>query len=324
MVRALRVGSRPHCRGTPRRKSSPTSRMRISCAERFYHRSGRQSAQMSSVSRPYRSGRRSRKKPKAARWRRAASRSSVGGDHAGLGRAEFGEDVAALVADEGVAVEDLAAFVADPVGGDDRDDVGDGVADHRPAPHARLVSRSGSCGSVPIAVGKSRISAPISISERAVSGYHWSQQMPTPSVPARRRPGLEAGIAGAEVEFLGIARAVGDVALAVDAHHRALVVDHGEAVIMMRPVRLEEAGRDVDFELGGELAHRQHGGMASRPAARWRTGPRPRSGRNRGLRTIRAAAPPWRPGRGLADQRRDVADILVDVVAEGELERGDC
>ena len=39
------------------------------------------------------------------------------GQHSGLLRAELGEHVAALVADEAVAVEMLAAFVADPVGG---------------------------------------------------------------------------------------------------------------------------------------------------------------------------------------------------------------
>src|ERR1043166_4296909 len=54
------------------------------------------------------------------------------GDHPGLGRAELGEDVAPFVADEGVAVENLAAFLADPIGGDDRHDVRGGMADHRP------------------------------------------------------------------------------------------------------------------------------------------------------------------------------------------------
>jgi hypothetical protein len=49
--------------------------------------------------------------------------------------------------------------------------------------HIRLVSRSGSCGSAPIAVGKSNISAPSSISARAVSGYHWSQHTAGPTVP---------------------------------------------------------------------------------------------------------------------------------------------
>src|SRR3546814_20295367 len=46
-----------------------------------------------------------------------------------------------------------------------------------------------------------------------------------------------------------------------DAHHLALVVDHGEAVVMMRAVRLEEAGGDVDLQLRRELLHRKHGGM---------------------------------------------------------------
>src|SRR5215210_9005533 len=48
---------------------------------------------------------------------------------------EFGEDVAALVADEAVAVEALATFGADAVGGYDRHDVADGVANHRATPH---------------------------------------------------------------------------------------------------------------------------------------------------------------------------------------------
>ena len=49
-------------------------------------------------------------------------------------RAELGEHVAALVADEAVAVEALAALRADAVGGDHRHDVADRMADHRPAP----------------------------------------------------------------------------------------------------------------------------------------------------------------------------------------------
>jgi len=48
------------------------------------------------------------------------------------------------------------------------------------------------------------------------------------------------------------------MALAVDAHHLAPVVDHREAVVEMRAVGLEEAGRDADVQLGGERPHRQH------------------------------------------------------------------
>src|SRR3546814_10429812 len=71
-------------------------------------------------------------------------------------------------------------------------------------------------------------------------------------------PYLEAGIAGAEIEFLRIARTVGDVALAIDAHHRALIVDHGEAVVMMMLLRLEEAGRNVDAEHLHPRLHGEH------------------------------------------------------------------
>ena len=38
----------------------------------------------------------------------------------------------------------------------------------------------------------------------------------------------EAGVAGAEVEFLFVAGALGDVGLAVDAEHAAVGVHHGE------------------------------------------------------------------------------------------------
>ncbi len=92
---------------------------------------------------------------------------------------------------------------------------------------------------------------------------------------------------------------------------------------MMVALRLEEAGRDVDLELGGELLHRRHRGM-------------PVDGQSAGemalvlgaaeimaleqLRRkdqLRAA-----PGR-LAHQLGDGGDILLDVVGEGELEGGD-
>src|SRR3546814_2924899 len=79
--------------------------------------------------------------------------------------------------------------------------------------------------------------------------------------PIARLPHLETGVAGPEIEFLLIARTVGNMGLPIDAHHLALVVDHGEAVVMMRAVRLEEAGGDVDLQLRRELLHRKHGGM---------------------------------------------------------------
>ena len=112
---------------------------------------------------------------------------------------------------------------------------------------------------------------------RAVSGYHWSQQTPTPSVE-RCGPdqNLEASVPGPEVEFLLIAGAVGNVALAIDAGDLPVGADHREAVGMVRPIELEEAGRDPDFQLGRELLHCEYrGGCSARRPARWRTGPRP-------------------------------------------------
>ena len=72
--------------------------------------------------------------------------------HAGFLRSKLGEDVAALIADEAVAVEALPALRADTVGGDDGTtfDTAWPIIARR---QRRDVSRSGSCGSVPIAVG---------------------------------------------------------------------------------------------------------------------------------------------------------------------------
>ena len=168
------------------------------------------------------------------------------------------QHVAALVADEGVAVEILPAFVADPVGGDDGDDVGDGMADHRPAPQPRRVE----IRVVRLGADRGRIKQDFGAHQ-----HQAARGLGIPLVPAnadaersgRNRPGLEAAVSGPEVEFLRIAGPVRNVALAVDAHESALIVDHRQAVIMMRPVRLEEAGRDEDGKLGRELPHRQHG-----------------------------------------------------------------
>src|SRR5829696_5928500 len=60
-------------------------------------------------------------------------------EHAGVLRAELREDVAALVADEAVAVETLALLVSDAVGGDDGHDVRNSMADHRTPPQPRRI-----------------------------------------------------------------------------------------------------------------------------------------------------------------------------------------
>ncbi len=74
----------------------------------------------------------------------------------------------------------------------------------------------------------------------------------------RRRPHLEPGIAGAEVELLLVTGTVGNVALAIDALDFAIGADHREAVVIMRPVRLEEAGRDRHLQRLGQRLHGEH------------------------------------------------------------------
>ena len=56
----------------------------------------------------------------------------------------------------------------------------------------------GSCGSLPMAVGYSNRSAPMSAIARAHSGNHWSQQIPTPSVAYRVGIGLKPRSPGAK------------------------------------------------------------------------------------------------------------------------------
>ena len=113
------------------------------------------------------------------------------------------------------------------------------------------------------------------------------------------------------------------MALAIDAAHLAIGTDHCEAVVIVRPVRLEEAGRDGDVQRFGERLHRQHslvlasgGGVGEYrfvldPAEIFAL---EQFGRQDHLRAAR---------RRLAHQSRDVADILVNVGRERELQRGD-
>src|SRR3546814_3834069 len=76
-------------------------------------------------------------------------------------------------------------------------------------------------------------------------------------------PHLEAAIAGAGIVFFFIAWPVGNMTFAIDAHDFAGIIDHGQRVIMMLPVTLEEAGRDIDVELGRQSLHGQHSGLLS-------------------------------------------------------------
>src|SRR3546814_16078047 len=72
---------------------------------------------------------------------------------------------------------------------------------------------------------------------------------------------LFRSIAGPEIIFFLITGAVGNVALAIQAHDRAVGADHRETVVIMRPVLFEEDGRDRNLVLRGEPPPRGDAGM---------------------------------------------------------------
>ena len=196
------------------------------------------------------------------------------------------------------------------------------MADHRPPPQPGCVET----GIVRLVADRGGIEQHLGPHQ-----HHRPRRLGIPLVPAdpdadgraSGAPGLEAGVARPEVEFLLIAGAVGDVALAVDAGHRPVRRDHRQAVIMMRAVGLEEAGRDVDRELVGQPLHRQHRRMlVHRPGAGEQAlildaaeiMPLEQFGRQDHLR----------PARGrLADEIGDGGDVGVHLVGKRELEGGD-
>ena len=90
-------------------------------------------------------------------------------------RAEFRDQVAALVADERVAVEALAALHPDPVRRHDRYDVRHGVADHRPAPQPRGVE----VGVVGLGADRGRVEQDLRAHQ-----HHRARDLGIPLVPA--------------------------------------------------------------------------------------------------------------------------------------------
>ena len=189
-----------------------------------------------------------------ARWMRARSRSSV----ATVLGARFRHEVAPFVADEAVAIECLALFLADAVGRDHGHAVGHRMADHRAAPHAAGVE----VRIIGFGADRGRIEQHLRAHQRHAAGRFRIPLVPADADADRAVAGvphLEAAIAGAEIIFFLIARPVGDMALAIDAHDLALVVDHGERIIIMLAIALEKAGRDIDAQILGQLAHFLHG-----------------------------------------------------------------
>jgi len=86
---------------------------------------------------------------------------------------------------------------------------------------------------------------------------HGAGGLGEPLVPAdadadrrvRRAPDAEAGVAGIEIELLLIARAVGNVRLAIEPELPAVGVDHHQRVVVGIVGPLEEADRQHDLQL---------------------------------------------------------------------------
>ena len=126
-------------------------------------------------------------------------------------------------------------------------------------------------------------------------------------------PHLEAGVAGAEIEFLLVTRAVGNVALAIDAGDLAVGSDHRQAVVIMRPVEPRRSWSGSRSSAPRRATASPARTDARRSAGPSRKGSRPRPGRNRGLRTVRAGGRPPRPWPPPRARARKHSRILASI-----------
>ncbi len=138
------------------------------------------------------------------------------------------------------------------------------MAHHRAAPHPAGVE----LGVIGFRTDGGRVEQHLGALER-----HHPRAFGVPLVPADpdadgrtpagagHLPDLEAVIAGAEVIFFLVAGPVGDVALAIGPHDRAIGADHRQRVVIVMAIALEEAGRDRDAMFCRQFLHRQHRGV---------------------------------------------------------------
>ena len=216
-----------------------------------------------------------------------------------------------MVGNEGVAVIALRRAVvllhADAVRGDHRHGIRHGMALHRALPARMRVE-----GEV---VGLGADGRRVEQNLGALQ-HHGARGLRVPLIPADadadhaglRLPRLEAGVAGAEVIFLLIARTVGDVALAVDAENLAVSVGNRHAVVVTRAVLLEEGDGNDELQFLGELLERTHATDARSQALPSRTISGPAASGSRCSGTAQAAARlgrrAWQPrGRSLRSWR---------------------
>ncbi len=137
-------------------------------------------------------------------------------------------------------------------------------------------------------------------------------------------PHAKARVAGAEIVLLLIAGPVGDVALAIDAEQRAVRVGHHQAVVVVRPVALEDRDRDHHPQLRRQRRQGRHAGVLApgigglEPAlllADAEVRPLEQFGRQHHLRALRPAA--------CRVSSATFADIGGHVLAEGGLDHGE-
>ena len=230
--------------------------------------------------------------------------------------------VAAVVCDERAAVEALAFFGADPVRRHDGHDVRHRVADHDALPRVlRVEARVVGLGANGRGVEKH-----LGAEER-----HGTGALGVPLIPANTHtnspeaglPNLEARVAGAEVKRLLVARPVGDVALAVDAHHVAGVADHRDRVVVRVARALEEGHGNDNREFLAECSHLRDGFVALKGAGPLdervvfvtaKVGALEEFGRQNHLRSA---------FRGGLDVREHALDVRLPIVAERALNGGD-
>ena len=155
----------------------------------------------------------------------------------------------------------LAGLVPDPVGRHQGREVGPGVSLHHPLPVAAGVP----VGIRGLAADGGRVEQHVGAEQGHAAGG-----LREPLVPADadadgavpRLPHPEPGVARVEVVLLGVARAVGDVALAVRAERRAVGVDDHDRVVGGPVGPLVHAERQDHFQLGGQLAEVVDGRVA--------------------------------------------------------------
>ena len=181
-----------------------------------------------------------------------------------LALVQFGDLGTELIGNERAAVEgDVVAvlfFLADAVGGNQRHQVGTGMA----LLYALPVLARGDARVMRLTADGRRVKEDFRAHQR-----HAARALGEPLVPADADadfgvggiPYLEAGIAGVEVVLLVVTRAVGNVAFPINAEVAPIGVDDRDAVEACPSGAFEEADRQDHLEFRGDLLEVRNGGV---------------------------------------------------------------